>query len=105
MPRRYQTKIWQLQIPDTWEVKDDCGHEAVTFLRPDGVGTLMTLTPDEQQPAATGDDRIFPSLLPEAAKESMYGASLSRTWTLSCRGRKVCVRYTCAAHNAKSERS
>jgi hypothetical protein len=105
MPRHYQTKIWQLQIPDAWQVRDGGGQELVTFFRPDGVGMLTVLTADEQQPATIGSDRTFRSPLPDAARESHYGTSYSRTWTLSCRGRKVYVRYTCAAASAESERS
>jgi hypothetical protein len=104
MPRRYQTKIWQLQIPDAWKVRDGGGQELVTFFRPDGVGMLTVLTADEQQPAI-GGVRMFSAPLPDAARESEYGTSHSRTWTLLCRGRKVYVRYTCAALNAESERS
>jgi hypothetical protein len=105
MTRRYQTRFWQLQIPDTWKVGDGAGQELVTFFRPDGVGMLTVLTTEEQQPANVGSERIFRGLLPDAARESEYGTSFSRTWTLFCRGRKVYVRYTCAAHNSQSERS
>ena len=105
MPRHYQTKIWQLQIPDAWQVRDGGGQELVTFFRPDGVGILTVLTADEQQLATIGGDRAVHSPLPAAARESHYGTSFSRTWTLSFRGRRVYVRYTCAATNADVERS
>jgi hypothetical protein len=105
MPRRYQTRIWQLKIPDAWQVRDGCGQKVVTFFRPEGVGMLTILTVDEEQVAARGGDRMFRSTLPGAARESKFGASLSRRWTISCRGRKVYVVYHCAAKNADLERS
>jgi hypothetical protein len=105
MPRRYQTKIWRLQLPDAWSVRDGGSQELVIIFRPDGVGMLTVLTADEQQPATIGSDGMFRAPLPDEARESEYGTSYSRTWTLLCRGRKVYVRYTCAAHNAQSERS
>jgi hypothetical protein len=104
MPRRYQTKVWQLQMPDGWNVSDGGGHEFVTFFRPDGVGLLTVLTV-EQQPALLRSDTMFGRPLPDAAIEQKSGVSHRRTWTFSCRGHKVYVRYSCAAQNAESERS
>ena len=104
MPRHYKTNVWQMQIPDAWQVREARGQELVTIFRPDGIGMLSVLTADEQPPVS-GGERMFRSPLPEAAKESHYGTSFSRTWTLSCRGRKVFVRYACASANSDSERS
>jgi hypothetical protein len=105
MPRHYQTKVWQLQIPDAWTVKDGGGQELVTLYRPDGVGMLTVLTADEQQPATVRGGGTFRSPSPDEARESKHGTRYTRTWTLLCRGRKVYVRYSCAAHNAELERS
>ena len=104
MTRLYQTKVWQLQIPDAWSVRDGGGHELVTFFRPDGVGMLTVLTTDEQPPTGTRDGTIR-SLFPDDSRGSTLGARHWRAWTLSCRGRKVFVRYSCAAHNAELERA
>jgi hypothetical protein len=105
MPRHYKTKVWQMQIPDAWQVREGTGQELVSLFRPDGVGMLTVHTADEQRPAMVGGDRMFRSPLPNEARESHYGTSFSRTWTFSCRGRKVYVRYACAAANSDSERS
>jgi hypothetical protein len=104
MPRNYQTKFYRLQMPDAWQVSGD-GERVVTLFRPDGVGMLRILTVEEEQPSAAGSDRIFRSPLPEAAREFRIGTNFSRSWTLLCRGRKVYVRYSCAASFADLERS
>ena len=104
MPRLYQTKVWQLQIPDTWTVEDGCGQELVTFFRPDGIGILKVLMADQQSSHQTGGGEDFRGRLPGKTWALTHGASFSRTWALSCRGRKLYVRYSCAAHNAESER-
>ena len=103
MPRFYQTKTWRAQIPDAWRVEDRCGEELVTLFRPDGVGMLRVLTAEEQssEPAAAGED--FSGTLSGRTWAHTYGTSYSRTWALSCRGRKLYVRYSCAAHNAEAE--
>ncbi|HMC26626.1 MAG TPA: hypothetical protein VKM56_02405 [Verrucomicrobiae bacterium] len=41
MPRVYQTKLWRLEIPDTW--KAEGSGEYAMFFRPDGLGTLQIL--------------------------------------------------------------
>jgi hypothetical protein len=104
MRRQYRTKIWQLQLPDEWKVEAAGGQEFVTFFRPDGVGMLTILTTDDSKPATAEGDKIVREPLPDEGRESNYGTSYSRTWMLRCRGRKLLVRYSCAAKNVDSER-
>src|SRR2546430_14147558 len=105
MPRLYQTQIWRAQIPDAWRVEDKCGQSLVTFFRPDGVGMLRVLTVEERPHTLIGSGEDFRGLLPGKTWAAAYGTSYSRTWALSCRGRKLYVMYSCAAQNADLEHS
>ena len=102
MPRFYQTKTWRAQIPDAWRVEDKCGEELVTLFRPDGVGMLRVLTVEEQPAAAAGGED-FRGILTGKTWAHTHGTSYNRTWALTCRGLKLLVRYSCAAHNAEAE--
>ena len=103
MGQHYQTKIWQLQLPDAWKA-NPCGDEFVTFYRPDGVGTLTILTTDNSELATAEGDRIVHEPFPPEGREAEYGTSYSRTWTRRCRERKLLIRYSCAAKNSSAER-
>jgi|ERR1035441_1625692 hypothetical protein len=61
MPRLYKTKIWQLQIPDAWAVRDDPEQQLLTFFRPDGVGLLTVFTTDESVQGQNGQGEDFRS--------------------------------------------
>jgi hypothetical protein len=100
----YQTKVWQLHLPDAWKVRDRCGQDLVIFFRPDGVGILTVLTADEPETTA-GGGAVFRDLLPGKTREAKSGTSYSRSWTLACRGRRLYIRYSCAAHNSAAELS
>src|SRR5947207_1317265 len=104
MSRLYQTKIWQLHLPETWKVSDHCGQKFVTFFRPDGVGMLIVLTTDEPEIAADSGT-VFRGLLPGSTREFKSDTSYCRSWTLECGGRRLFVRYSCAAQNADAELS
>jgi len=69
MPRLYQTKIWQLQIPDAWSVRIDAGPKVRDLLRPDGVGLLRVLTAEEQSPVQKGK------------RDDFRGRLVGKTWT------------------------
>lgn len=103
MPRFYQTKTWQAQIPDAWRVEDRCGEELVTLFRPDGVGMLRVLTVEEQSSDAAVAGEDFRGMLSGKTWANTFGTSYNRTWALSCCGRKLFVRYSCATHNAEKE--
>jgi hypothetical protein len=104
MPRFYETKLWRLQLPDTWSVSDRCGQELVTLFRPDGVGLLTVLTAEEQSPVQRSHGEEFQGRLSGRIYEATYGDRFSRTWALSCRGHRLWLRYTCSAQNAELER-
>src|SRR4051794_10688657 len=104
MPRPFETKLWRLQLPDTWNVSDKCGQELVTFFRPDGVGLLMVFTVGERSPVPGGHGDEFLGCLSGTTYVATYGDKFSRTWALNCRGRRLWVRYTCSAKNAELER-
>lgn len=103
MPEFYRTKTWRAQIPDAWRVADEGGEELVTIFRPDGVGMLRVLSAEERSSDATLAGEDFRGTLSGRTWAHTYGPSYSRTWVLSCRGRKLFVRYSCAAHNAEAE--
>jgi hypothetical protein len=101
MPRLYQTKIWQLQIPEAWDFRDGPKQHFVTFFRPGGVGLLTVLTTEEPVQTGTGED--FRGRLPGKTWTTRSRDKIWRTWSLSCRKRRLYVRYTCAAKNAGLE--
>lgn len=103
MPRFYQTKTWRAQIPDAWQVEDRCGEELVTLFRPDGVGMLRVLTAEEHYSDAAVAGEDFRGTLSGKTWASTFGTSYNRTWALSCGGRKLYVRYSCAPHNVEKE--
>lgn len=105
MPRPYQTQLWRLELPDTWQVRDKCGPASVTFFRPDGVGLLHVNTADELPPFQNGQGEGFRGRLAGRAFVAKYGDRFQRTWWLSCRGQCLLVTYTCSAMNAELERS
>jgi len=104
MPHLYETKLWRLQLPDTWSVSDRCGQELVTFFRPDGVGLLTVWTAGEQSPAPGSHGEEFLGQLSGRTYKATHGDRFSRTWALSCHGQRLWVRYTCSAKNAELER-
>jgi hypothetical protein len=118
MPRIHQTRIWQLQIPDGWNVQGD--GESAMFFRPDGVGMLMVLA-DDHAPSDlsfAAVERFAHESWPEGSAfaavscGSLRGVTGTRTervtywrgWWLPCRGRLVYASYQCAAANAAAER-
>lgn len=103
MTRLYQTKTWRVLLPDTWKVEDGCGEGLVTLFRPDGLGMLGVLTVEEQSSDAAAAAEDFRGALSGKTWAHTYGTSYSRTWAMSCLGRKLYVRYSCAAHNAEKE--
>jgi hypothetical protein len=103
MPRLYQTKTWQLQIPDAWAFRDGPKQHFVTFFRPDGVGLLTVFTTDESVQGQTGTGEDFHGRLPGKTWTTRGHDRIWRTWSLSCRKRRLYVRYTCAAKNAGLE--
>ena len=103
MPRLYQTKTWQLQIPDAWAFRDGPKQHFVTFFRPDGVGLLTVFTTDESVQGRTGTGEDFHGRLPGKTWTTRGHDRIWRTWSLSCRKRQLYVRYTCAAKNAGLE--
>ena len=107
MPHLYETKLWRLQLPDTWRVRDGCGQELVTFFRPDGVGILRVhsgFIADVQVPIQGRQGEEFQGRLSGRTLAGTDGDTFSRTWALSCRGQRLWVRYTCSAKNAELER-
>jgi hypothetical protein len=111
MPHVYETKLWRLQLPHTWRVREGDGDEDwVTFFRPDGVGILRVRTGDDfygqsyAQWAHVHQPEEFQGKLSGRTCAGTYEDHVSRTWALSCRGQRLWVRYTCSAKNAELER-
>ena len=103
MPRLYQTKIWKLLIPDAWAFRDDPDQQLVTFFRPDGVGLLTVLTTDQPSQEHKGKGEDFRGRLIGKMWTTRGAERIWRGWSLSCCGRRIYIRYTCAAKNAGLE--
>ena len=101
MPRMHQTKTWELQVPDGWEVEGS--NELVTLFKPDGVGMLRVLTAEQKPPTAESTDDIFRGHLPGSVRTSADTSTFRRIWSLSCRGQRLFVTYQCASNNAELE--
>ena len=104
MARLYETKLWRLELPDTWSVRESCGQELVTLFRPDGVGILCVLSVDEQASLTNDHGERFSGFLTGKTYETTHGDKFTRRWALSCCGQKLVVRYSCSAKNAELER-
>ena len=104
MPRRYQTRIWQLQIPDDWKVQASRDQEFVTLYCPEGVGRLTILSLNEELYGGAKGGRSYRGGQIREPSDSVYGTSYSRAWTFFFGGCKVIVRYSCAASNKQLER-
>jgi len=107
MPHLYETKLWRLQLPDTWRVGDGCDQDSVTFFRPDRVVILRVhsgFIADVLAPLQGGQGEEFQGLLSGRTYGETNGDTFTRTWALSCHGQRLWVRYTCSAGNAELER-
>jgi len=101
MPRIHQTSLWQLQVPDGWEVEGN--NDLVSLFKPDGVGILRILSAAEESAADTLKGGAFHGHLAGSVRTTAEGSTFSRTWTLSCRGQKLFATYRCATKNAELE--
>ncbi|MDB6123582.1 MAG: hypothetical protein JWQ71_2575 [Pedosphaera sp.] len=103
MPRLYQTKLWQLQIPDGWTKEGS--NQLITFFRSDGVGILSVSMVEGESPFQNDRAEPFRGRLSGTTWTSNSDINFMRIWTLSCRGRQLLVMYRCAAKNAELELS
>lgn len=104
MPKHYATAVWQLELPDGWNVRDAGGQTLVTFYRPDGVGMLSVHVIDQPYSAKLSHHQPFTAgMSGHTSGGGTYGTSYSKTWILNCRGMNLLVRYSCAAKNVDVE--
>jgi hypothetical protein len=103
MPQLYQTKIWQVLLPDGWHAKA-LMFECANFFKPDGVGQLSVMALPEDSDIKPKREGQFGALT-GSYHESNLGHNFSRTWWLACKSRWLLVKYTCAPHFAEDERS
>jgi hypothetical protein len=102
MLRQYKTPNWQLSIPDGWTAQR---REIVTFFKPDGVGLLTVMTIEgNTTPIPKGEQIVFRGRLPGTMYTSHFHNSHFRAWSLSCRGKRLVFRYSCAQNNAELEK-
>ena len=101
MPRMHQTSIWELWVPDGWEVEGN--NELVTLFKPDGVGTLRVLTADQEASVPGSPGEVFRGRLRGSVRTSADASTFGRIWLLSCRGQWLFVTYQCAPNNADLE--
>ena len=109
----YQTKLWRLEVPDSWKVQGSGEHAA--FFRPDGVGYFQVHGSDtvgrhdllayarDHSPADTTFTDVTCGALSGVAGVRIDGGTLWRTWWLLCRGQLVYAAYQCAVKNSKEE--
>ena len=105
MPRVYQTRLWQLQVPEAWSVEADREQKLVTLFRPDGVGLLRVLADEGAATMQDGGREEFRGRLAGTTWSSVGADRYMRYWSLRCRGCRLLVSYTCAAKNADQERA
>src|SRR5467141_2510289 len=113
MPQIYQTKLWRLQIPDTWKVQGSGEH--AMFFRPDGIGMFQVHGSDtvgrtdllayarDHSPSGTKFTEASCGQLRGFAGVRTDGSTLWRTWWLLCRGQLVYAAYECATKNRQEE--
>jgi len=114
MPHTYQTKLWRLDLLDTWKAEGS-GEDAM-FFRPDGVGQLQVRGSDtvgrhdllayarDHSPPGTTFSEVSCGRLRGIAGVRIESGTLWRTWWLLCRGQLVYAAYQCAAKNKEDER-
>ena len=102
MPRTHQTKYWQLEVPVGWEVVGG-SDELVSLFKPDGIGMLRVLTAEERNPVHTPSGEVFLGHLSGTVRTTPGGSTFSRTWSLSCRGKRLFVSYRCASKHGQLE--
>jgi hypothetical protein len=105
MPHLHQTKIWQVLLPDGWFARRQY-FDCATLFKPDGVGMLQVMVwPSDSEPlkCKPGSDEQFSGKL-EGFTSATTGKSFIRRWWLSCRGRTLFVKYSCAPSFAEDER-
>jgi len=107
MARLYRTSIWQVELPDGWQVRPFRRHGAVLY-RPDGLGQLQVTTRpnDEMRKQMRFDAAIhqtFSGRLSGITCQSESGNTFSQTWCLSSGDREIYVKYYSAIHNRSVE--
>ncbi len=106
MPKVYQTKIWQAEIPDTWTVESDREQRLVMLFKPDGLGTLKIFVDDEGPPTdRDGGAELYKGRLRGRTWSSCRADRFERYWILWCSGHRLLVSYWSAAKNADVERT
>jgi hypothetical protein len=105
MSQLYQTKIWQVSLPDGWKVRE-LQNESASLFKPDGVGhiTVMVAPPHSKLPASPPGVPFSGKIKGYASgKARLVGRVFLRFWWLSCRGETLTVSYSCASTYAKTE--
>jgi hypothetical protein len=106
MPQLYQTKIWQICLPDGWKVWE-LRFNGATIFKPNGIGQIFVrvCSPESERhklhPA--GHERFSGKLRGITGIHRGRG-TFRRFWWLSCRGRGLMVSYSCASSFAEVER-
>ena len=113
MPQIHQTKLWRLELPDSWKVEGSGEH--ALFFRPDGSGRLQVHGSDtvgrddlpayarDHSPPGTAFTDVTCGRLHGVAGVRIDGNTVWRTWWLLCRGQLVYAAYQCAAKNSSEE--
>jgi hypothetical protein len=105
MTQLYQTKVWQVLLPDGWFARSQY-FDCATLFKPDGVGMLHVMVlPSDSELAKfkPGFDEQFSGKL-QGFTISTTGKSFIRRWCLSCGSRTLFVKYLCAPTFAENER-
>jgi hypothetical protein len=101
MPQSFRTDRWQVQLPEGWIAQLNAPG-MVTLYSPSGVGTLrVTFSDAVYDGAGVGQD--FRGKLVGKYYAGTHRGTFRRSWHLSCLGRELMVRYSCAEPNANVE--
>jgi hypothetical protein len=99
----FKTKHWQAQLPDGWVGCIDSAQSFATIYSPEGVGMLHLLIFDKTFDETGKGESFQGGLIGTYYAGTIYKGTFRRSWSLSCCGRALSVRYTCAEHNAEIE--
>jgi hypothetical protein len=115
MPRLFQTKYWQVQLPDGWaahqthlpdgwEAQTDTDLiEMVMFYSPSGVGMLQCVTWNKMYDGVGVGQPFRGKLTGKYYAGRTHNGTYRRSWHLSCMGRTLWISYSCAEKNAELE--
>jgi hypothetical protein len=106
MAQLYQTKIWQVRLPDGWKARK-LYFDGATLFKPDGIGEISVLVSPQDSEYPKGNSATteqFTGKLRGCTMIHNGKGTFNRFWWLSCKGRVLVVSYSCAPSFSEVER-